>query len=156
MASKKCRACGDFFEGCPQIREQSFCSKTKCQRERKRQWQKSKRKQDPEYRDNQARAQKTWSQRNPEYWSKYRGTHPTYCERNRKRQRKRNAKRKTGLIAKMDVSTLQTPLLSGLYRLSPIAENGIAKMDAWTVEIRFLFKSSTPPASTDDDCKERT
>ena len=59
---------------------------------------------DPDYQDNQNRAQQAWSQRNPNYWRDYRESHTKYVERNRAMQLKRNAKLVAGPIAKMDVS----------------------------------------------------
>lgn len=91
---------------------------------------------DPDYQDNQTRAQQAWTQRNPDYWREYRQSHPKYVERNRALQLGRNTKALVGPIAKMDGSTPKIPLPSGVYHLSLVADAGIAKMDVWTVEIR--------------------
>ena len=56
-------------------------------------------------------------------------------------------------IAKMDVSASPIPPLSGRYRLTTMADDGIAKMDAWIVEITVLSSSCDDSAH---DCKERT
>ena len=73
--------------------------------------------------------------RNPDYWRKYRESHPEYVERNRVRQKQRNAKATGHSIAKMDVSVQETQLASGIYELRLVTNAGIAKMDVWTVEI---------------------
>lgn len=39
-------------------------------------------KDDPDYKDNQSRAQQLWNKKNPDYWNKYRRSHPKYTERN--------------------------------------------------------------------------
>lgn len=82
------------------------------------------------------RAQQAWSQRNPDYWREYRKSHPEYVERNRVLQQERNAKGHADHVAKMDASTPDIPLPSGVYHLSLVSDAGIAKMDVWTVEIR--------------------
>lgn len=135
MVSNQCMACGQSFRPRPQVSNQSYCSAPACQRERRRRWQLLKRQSDPDYQDNQVRAQQAWSNRNPDYWREYRSTHPEYAERNRAQQRERNPRPQNGSIAKMDASIPVIPLPSGIYRLSLIAPDGIAKMDVWTVEI---------------------
>jgi hypothetical protein len=153
MDFKLCAACGQRFTLRPQVPTQRYCSTPSCQRERHRRWQQDKRQSDPDYRDNQARAQQAWSQRNRDYWSTYRDSHPEYAKRNRKKQIKRNARRKSTLIAKMDASTPVNPPPSGIYRLSPVTTSVIAKMDAWIVELTVLSGSHHASAP---DCKERT
>jgi hypothetical protein len=56
-------------------------------------------------------------------------------------QRERNYRKKDRPIAKMDASTaaLAPRLPSGVYYLMPLKDSGIAKMDAWMVEITMLF-----------------
>lgn len=136
MVSKLCAACGESFKPRPQVPQQSYCAEPECQRERRRQWQQAKLQSDPDYQDNQARAQQAWNQRHPDYWRDYRQSHPEYVERNRVLQQVRNAKVMASPIAKMDVSNRALPLPSGVYRLSLATDSGIAKMEVWTVEIR--------------------
>jgi hypothetical protein len=135
---KQCVACRRKFQPNPQVPKQRYCSAPKCQQERRRHKQRAKRKKDPDYKDNQSRAQQAWSKRNTDYWREYRRTHPEYLERNRHLQRERSDKRKMKLIAKMGVSEPESPVPSGIYRLVPMAVTGIAKMDVWTLEIKFL------------------
>lgn len=135
MEIKQCAACGQVFQPRHQTPKQTYCSTPRCQLERRRRWQLLKRQTDPDYQENQTRAQQAWGQRNPDYWREYRSTHPEYAERNRARQRERNAGPQNGSIAKMDVSIPEIPLPSGIYRLSLVAVGEIAKMDVWTVEI---------------------
>lgn len=144
MEIKQCAACGQPFQARPQVPQQLYCSAGECQQERRRRWQKDKLQNDPDYQDNQARAQQAWNKRNPDYWREYRSTHPEYAERNRVRQRERNALPPIAPIAKMDVSNLVLPLPSGIYRLSQVTDTGIVKMDVWTVEITVLSCQSEP------------
>ena len=151
--SKRCKACGQGFRPHPQVKNQTYCSANACQRERRRRWHQERRQNDPDYRDNQSRAHKEWLKRHPEYWQQYRKANPTYAERNREQQLRRNLKRQESLIAKMDVSKQVIPLPSGRYQLTPISAEGIAKMDAWLVELAVVARDSADLA---DDCKERT
>ena len=144
MEITSCAACGRTFQPRPQTPRQLYCSDSACQRERKRRWQSGKLSNDPDYRDNQARAQKAWSQRNPDYWREYRKQHQAYVERNRAEQRKRNHRRQQ-TIAKMDMSIAPSLPTTGIYRLIQIENNEIAKMDAWIVEITLLSAHSRVP-----------
>lgn len=146
MTFKQCAACGQNFQPCPQVQNHAYCAAPDCQRERRRIWQQKKRRTDPVYLDNQSRSQKKWAEGNPEYWSKYRDGHLDYAERNRQQQQKRNQKQQEVKIAKMDVSAQVLAFPSGRYRLVPVTGDGIAKMDAWIVEITVLSLSC-------EDCK---
>lgn len=153
MESRRCAACGQVFRPRPQVPKQCYCAASACQRERRRLWQQQERQSDLDYHDNQARAQRAWRQRNPDYWREYRRTHPEYLERNRAQQRERNRERRDRLIAKMGVSTPVFPMPSGIYRISQAPPTGIAKMDAWTVQITLLPATYGRPV---EHCKERT
>ena len=147
MERIRCAACEDLFTRRRNVPDQQFCSKPECQRERRRRWQRQKLKEDPDYRANQAAAQRRWRERNPDYWRRYRQAHPAYTERNRQQQHMRNRKRGqvgTGpsppAIAKMDVCEAQTAVASGTYRLIPVSGENIAKMDAYLVEMHVLSR----------------
>lgn len=133
---RRCAACGQPFLPCPQVPRQCYCSAAACQHERRRRWQKLRLSTDPDYRENQARARSRWLMRHKDYWSHYRAAHPAYAEHNRESQRSRNLRRRA--IAKMHVSSARAPLQSGIYTLQRQTSAGVAKMDAWTVEIVVL------------------
>src|SRR3989304_8781704 len=122
------------------VRDKIYCSSPECQRERRRRWQKARPQSDPDYRDNQSRAQQSWAERHPDYWREYRRTHADYRERNRALQHERDARRRERVLAKMDVSTRDSPVPSGIYRLSPVTRGDLAKMDAWMVRITVVSK----------------
>jgi len=147
MDRTRCAACDDLLTPRRNVPNQKYCSKPECQRERRRRWQRQKLKEDPDYRANQAAAQRRWRERHPEYWRRYRQSHPAYTERNRKQQLQRNRKRGQGVtspsppaIAKMDAYEAQTVVASGTYRLIPVAGGAIAKMDAYLVQIHVLSR----------------
>ena len=131
METRRCEACGEGFHPRAQNPQQHYCSARACQRERRRRWQREKRRSDPDYRDNQARAQQHWRERHPQYWREYRRRHPEYVEGNRNAQRRRNRRRgvpepPAATIAKMDASEGISPVPSGTYRLQPVDASGIA------------------------------
>ena len=88
--SKQCQACGRPFTPRSQNPNQNYCTNSECQREHRRRWQQQKRRDDADYRDNDARASKAWATENPEYWKRYRDENPAYAERNRNLQQQRN------------------------------------------------------------------
>ncbi|GAA4358208.1 hypothetical protein GCM10023165_52910 [Variovorax defluvii] len=101
-------------------------------------WQIAKRRSDPDYLANQARAQKAWSERNPGYWQAYREINPDYARENRAQQRGRNKRR---VIAKMDSLTPQS-LPAGIYELRLLdGDSRLAKKDVWVVSLRVLSPS---------------
>ena len=121
-----CRSCSKRFKPDPRVPEQQYCSKTDCQKERRRLWINQKRSTDPDYKGNQADAQKSWMQKNPTYWREYRERNPEYVRRNRAMQKKRNATRKNASkannnrqhrIAKMNEWTVRNVISSGCFRV---------------------------------------
>jgi hypothetical protein len=145
MDDRRCAACGRRFRPRPQNPDQRYCAAPACQAERRRRWQQAKRQHDPDYQDNQTRAQQAWAERHADYWRDYRRTHPDYTERNRAHQRGRNRRRRAAGIAKMDASTPDFAFQSGTYRLLPADVRGIAKMDAWTVQISVISEGYREP-----------
>ena len=134
METKQCIGCNKHFKPRSQNPNQSFCSKAACQKERRRRWQSSKRRSDPDYQENQTRAQAKWAEAHPTYWANYRRNHPEYTQKNREQQRTRDARRRvTVVLAKSDAWTPETGVPSGVYRLIPMTGGNLAKSDAWTV-----------------------
>jgi len=135
MVTKFCACCLEPFVSRPQVPNQIFCSAPVCQRERRMRWQRDKMLNDSDYRSNQARSQRAWLDRNPDYWRKYR-------ENSDDRQQ-----------ASAKVIQSAQPPLSGLYQIRFIPDTIPAKSDAWIAEI--------VPVCVDclckkDACKDRT
>ena len=135
--SKQCQACGHPFTPRSQNPNQKYSTNSECQRERRRRWQQQKRRDDADYRDNDARASKAWATENPAYWKQYRDENPAYAERNRNLQQQRNQKLRASVIANEDVSLPRNPLPAGRYRMVLISDDG-ASGDVWIVEIAVL------------------
>jgi hypothetical protein len=156
MQERRCAGCGKEFRPRAQSPRQRYCAAAACQRARRRRWQAERRRSDPDYHDNQRRAQQRWLEGHRGYWREYRERHPHYVAGNRDAQRSRDRRRRggaSGVLAKSDASTPPAPLGSGTYQLVPVLVPGLAKMDAWMVEIAFL--SGGYPL-TEEACKERT
>ena len=138
---KPCLCCRRPFNPHPAVRHQQYCSDPECQKTRKRKWQKEKLANDSDYRVNQAEAQRQWRSRNKDYWREYRRKNPAYTERNRLGQKERNRRRRTGAgIAKMDELQGKSLVPSGRYRLVPLCNSGIAKMDELIVELGVISR----------------
>jgi len=140
--NKRCACCHDEIPAIPAVRNQRYCRKSACQKERKKLWHRQKLASDSAYRESKADAQRKWSSANGDYWKEYRANHPDYVERNREKQRERNRKRPrkrdtpaSSVIAKMDALSTQNIIPFGRYRLVPLATDLIAKMDSLIVEI---------------------
>jgi hypothetical protein len=115
--------CRRLFLPDQRAKNQRYCDKKECRCFRKRQWQRQKLKEDPDYRDNQQRAQQSWIEQNRDYWQRYRDSHPGYVKRNRLLQRERDRKRHSSHLAKMDA-------ISPKYFLIPQAYPFLAKKDS--------------------------
>ena len=161
MQKRHCKGCGRLFPVCPRVANHRYCKKTKCKRARKREWQRKKLSQDKAYRENKHDAQKRWAQAHPDYWSKYREDHPAYTKGNRDKQVVRNRLRRQKRanasiltpIAKMDAISKQHTDFSGIYKLSPVQGQGIAKMDAIIVQMSVISRDYSHIGG---DCKDRT
>ncbi len=148
--SQSCAHCESIFTPRVQVKNQRYCEKIICQKARKQKWQQEHLKFDADYRENQKAAQASWCEQHRDYWRKYREQHPAYTGRNRQLQRERNRKRRAAArIAKMDACHLEKDLKNkpfGLYQLIPFSKvAGIAKMDAWVVEIRAITSAFGQP-----------
>ena len=146
MEERRCAGCGEAFRPRPQVPDQEYCGKKECRRARRRRWQRAKRQDDADYRDNQARAQRAWAGENSAYWRAYRSGHPDYAqaERERAKQRRRDCRRGAAggdAFAKMDSSKPLSTVPSGTYLLVPQDEEKFAKMDSLMVEITLLSKT---------------
>lgn len=146
MEERRCAGCGEAFRPRPQVPDQEYCGDEECRRARRRRWQRAKRQNDADYRDNQARAQREWARENSAYWREYRWGHPEYAQADRERakQRQRDCRRHAtdaGTFAKMDSSKPLSAVPSGTYLLVPQGEEKFAKMDSLMVEITLLSKT---------------
>lgn len=145
---KNCLHCHRAFF-CRRNPNQSYCAAPACQNSRKRGWRKQKLAKDPDYRQNQRRANEEWRRRHVDYWRRYRETHPEYTDKNRLRQRARDQKRtnaaveiNTSHLAKSDAPPIteaaQLAVKSGFYQMIPLTRPDLAKCDALTVQLAVI------------------
>jgi hypothetical protein len=123
----RCAHCQRFFRPDPRVKEQRYCGRKGCQLARKSRWQREKMARDEDYQENHERAQRAWADSNPDYWRRYRASHPEYRDRNRRMQKERDARRREQNLAKMDALKGRNHIESGTYLLVPPS---LAKKDA--------------------------
>lgn len=107
-------------------KDQKYCGRATCQRERKRRWQASKMDTDADYREDQREAYKSWRERNPDYWRKRRAK-PKEIPKTMVPEKKMPANRQR----KMDALSQNLYANTGEYLLVPTN----VKMDALRVKI---------------------
>lgn len=147
MTKLRCVHCGVSFIPAPQVPKQAYCSKINCQKERRRQWHKNKLQSDPDYKENQSRAQKAWSNRNPSYWKEHRKGKNDYENPAAAEQDLSNVEPAISSV-KMDSlnlsPTLRKALQDGIYRLKVLAEPDGIKMDSWIVKLSSIHDAYRP------------
>ena len=135
-----CCYCYDLFTPSPRHKNQCYCMKPKCRREKKAAWKRHKMATDPDFKRDQKLSNKKWAQNNPGYWKEYRKRNPKKAEinrilqaiRNRRRysNRKKNANTDIPLIAKVDASISNNFNVVGQFWLVPvIAKVGVLKVN---------------------------
>lgn len=142
MEKRWCSSCGRAFEPRPQSPRQAYCPEPDCQQARKRLWQRTKRKTDYGYYENQVKSQARWRRQNSDYWRQYREDHPDYAATNREKQKERNTRHRqeSALIAKSDTSHENLPA-SGLYRLVAMESHQRGNHQEWVVQLTVIQKS---------------
>ncbi len=127
---------------------QQYCGHQACQNARKCHWRKQKRADDPDYRQNQRRANQKWrKQHSVTYWRQYRAAHADYTQHNRQQQGNRDQQRSqkahfgdASFLANSDALGGKNPDLSGCYRLSRVTPD-LANSDALIVKISVITTS---------------
>jgi len=137
-----CQVCNRHFTPHPKSHHhQKLCGRQSCRRAYKSAWEKARRRESAAYYDCRHASQRQWSQNHPDYWFRYRASHPEYADRNRALQRARdqlkrvqaaNTARSEGSppLAKVDrQKTAASTINTGFYHLVPIAPESLAKVD---------------------------
>ena len=134
MKKPCCINCGKILDTPLRNPNRTYCNSPACQKVRKRIWQKQKMASDPDYKANQRDAQKVWRDANPDYYKKYR---TRQAERN-KNKRVPLQNQAPNLIANMDASKSNYNMNTGVYKLIPMTDGKIAKMDALIVQLTVM------------------
>lgn len=152
----RCQNCGRERPGNSRLPLQKYCADEKCQRVRRRAYQKSRRQDDARYRQQQIDSQTAWRRRRSlaVYQRAYRESHPEYVRKNRQQQRQRNRKRHaqklspaSAVIVKMNSCS---SIKSGTYLLTPCpikASEMIVKMNSCLVELSVFQQPASSAAS---------
>ena len=149
MEEVPCCHCGSFFTRSSRHKNQRYCMKPECRREKKAAWKREKMRFDPDFKLARQMANKKWAKANPDYWKGYRSRNKEKVERNRQLQIIRNQKRKAKpkgdpsgsavVIAKVGASKISKFNPLGQYYLVPM----IAKVDALKVRIYEISRYCT-------------
>jgi hypothetical protein len=85
VAAKRCAHCGCWFHPRPQSAwDQKFCGRPQCRRARKSRNLRSWRKRHPDKK--YAAKVRAWAAAYPDYWRRYRKSHPEYARRDKERR----------------------------------------------------------------------
>lgn len=87
----RCLYCQNEFQRLPTHPRQKVCLREECQRRRRREYHRRKKAADPDYAAECRDCQQAWRENHPDYQRQYRASHPEAVERNRQRQRTRDA-----------------------------------------------------------------
>ena len=146
MSRVRCINCGSLFTPLAQVPNQTFCSKSECQKARRRKWQKEKLRSDFDYRENQARAQKKWTDKNPDYWRDHRqsnsgskGSVESIGDADDAKKSEFKKVREGPMLAATSASSIN----DGVYSLKVLAVPMSVKMDVWIVKLTSVDAAST-------------
>jgi hypothetical protein len=87
MKDRRCRHCQELFQPSRFRPHQLICSRSDCQRRRRRDYHRRKIKSDPVYAQVVRDSRRKWRQAHPDYQKNYWQTHPQAAQRNRQGQR---------------------------------------------------------------------
>lgn len=88
-------------------------------------------------------SQEKWRSRNPDYWKRYRSGHPQSVERNRERQRYRDARRRLEHLAKNNVAIDLKTKAAEVWWLGGPAAGDLAKNNVASAKV-FIYQPQGP------------
>ena len=138
---KKCRGCGDSFVANPRckrgkINSQQHCTKPTCQKKSHQQSQEKYWMKDALYRERHRISARCWRKKNPDYWRRYRQTHPEMVKRNREQQRRRD---KADLANTDTIPTLRREKLRRIGHLIHLANTDSIKVEKNLISQEILL-----------------
>jgi len=158
----RCQSCQLEKPANYRLTEQKYCADPKCQRLRRRDYQKNRIQQETLYHHNQIACRAVWRRKRSlaQYQSAYRENHPDYVKQNRDKQRQRNQQRRANaqpepspVIVKMNSCS---SIHSGTYLLTPCQVKPaemIVKMNSCLVELALFQPDTASPRLLTHDCK---
>jgi hypothetical protein len=153
MDERRCRYCQKSFQLSKFQPRQTVCSEPDCQRWRRTDYHKEKIASDPEYREVCRDSPRKWRARNPDYWKRYRETHPAAMEHNRKRQRVRDRKRRLCHLAN-NTSALDLKHFAAQVWLVGSGVVDLANINSASAQIWVIEALPPGPAPAPSSCKQ--
>lgn len=123
MSDRDCRYCQQVFQLSPYRPQQAVCSQASCQRQRHRDYHRSKLRSDPLYPQIVRDSRKKWRDAHPGYQKHYRQTHPQAVERNRQQQRRRDRRRRLQHLVKNNLAFDLRRSPAEVWLLGPAADD---------------------------------
>jgi hypothetical protein len=100
MKDRRCCHCQELFQPSRFRPHQLVCSRSDCQRQRRRDYHRRKIETDPVYAQVVRDSRRKWREAHPHYQKNYWHTHHQAAQRNRQRQRQRDQKRRVQKLVK--------------------------------------------------------
>lgn len=100
MKDRRCCHCQELFQPSRFRPHQLVCSRSDCQRRRRRDYHRRKIETDPVYAQVVRDSRRKWRQAHPDYQKNYWQTHPQAAQRNRQCQKQRDQKRRVQNLVK--------------------------------------------------------
>jgi hypothetical protein len=143
MSDRPCRYCEQPFQLSPYHPNQFACHQPECQQRRRRDYHRQKIASDPLYRQVCLDSSHQWREEHPDYWKRYRQTHPRAVERNRQRQQQRDQKRRLVHLANNNLAFDLKRSAAEVWLLGPgakvLANNILAHRQV------LIFQAAEPP-----------
>ena len=153
MSDCHCRYCQQVFQRSPYRPQQAICSQASCQRQRRRDYHRSKMRSDPLYAQVVCESRQKWRDAHPGYQKQYRQTHPQAVERNRQQQRRRDQRRRLQHLVKNSLALDLRRSPAEVWLLGPAADD-LVKNNLAASQLLILQSAAFLRVASDPSCKE--
>jgi hypothetical protein len=153
MSGRRCHYCQQVFQPVPYHPQQRVCSRSDCQRQRRRDYHRQKIASDPVYRQVCLESPGKWRKAHPGYWLLYRRNHPQQVERNRQLQQLRDQKRWVRNLANNNLAFDLGHCAAEVWLLGPAA-NDLANNNLAASQLLILEPVGSPLAARNASCKQ--
>jgi hypothetical protein len=119
----RCCYCQQVFQPSRYRPQQKVCSQAGCQQRRRTEYHRNRIRDDEDYRQVCLDSPRKWRACHPDYWQKYRQSHPQVVERNRQKQRQRDRARRLSHLANNNLVFDLKRSAAEVYLLGPTAED---------------------------------
>ncbi len=154
MNDRRCCYCQQVFHPSPYRPQQAICSQASCQRQRRREYHRSKIQSDPLYADTVMRSRKKWRDAHPGYQKQYWYTHPKAAERNRQQQRRRDQGRRLQHLVKNNLALDLKHSPADVWLVGPVADE-LVKNNLARSQLLIFQPAALPVAVGATACKEQ-